>query len=118
MNLELDIKQREMNECEAKLIKKERELGQKKFEVEKTKEQLTTLKDQSESTNKPEISIKKGKRIVQTTFFKPIILKERADSENIEELIKKIEDIDINSMTPIDAMKKLIELKEKIRNIG
>jgi len=55
---------------------------------------------------------------VQTTFFKPIVLKERADNENIEELIRKIEDIDINSMTPIDAMKKLIELKEKTRNIS
>ena len=118
LNLDLDVKQREMNECEAELIKKERELGQKKFEVEKKKEQLTNLKDQSEITNKPEISIKKEKKIVQTTFFKPIVLKERADNENIEELIRKIEDIDINSMTPIDAMKKLIELKEKTRNIS
>jgi len=116
LNLDLDVKQREMNECEAELIKKERELGQKKIEVEKKKEQLTTLKDQSEISNKPEISIKK--KIVQTTFFKPIVLKERADNENIEELIRKIEDIDINSMTPIDAMKKLIELKEKTRNIS
>ncbi|GAG87199.1 unnamed protein product, partial [marine sediment metagenome] len=105
-------------ECEAELIKKERELGQKKFEVEKKKEQLTNLKDQSEITNKPEIRIKKEKKIVQTTFFKPIVLKERAVNENIEELIRKIEDIDINSMTPIDAMKKLIELKEKTRNIS
>ncbi len=118
LNLDLDVKQREMNECEAELIKKERELGQKKFEVEKKKEQLTNLKDQSEITNKPEISIKKEKKFVQTSFFKPIVLKERADNENIEELIRKIEDIDINSMTPIDAMKKLIELKEKTRNIS
>ncbi len=118
LNLDLDVKQREMNECEAELIKKERELGQKKFEVEKTKEQLTTLKDKSEITNKQEISLKKEKKIVQTTFFKPIVLKERADNENFEALIRKIEDIDINSMTPIDAMKKLIELKEKTRNIS
>ena len=118
LNLDLDVKQREMNKCEAELIKKERELGKKKFEVEKKKEKLTNLKDQSEITNKPEISIKKEKKIVQTTFFKPIVLKERADNENIEELIRKIEDIDINSMTPIDAMKKLIELKEKTQNIS
>ncbi len=118
LNLDLDVKQRDLNNCEAELIKKERELGQKKFEVEKKKKQLTNLKDQSEITNKQEISIKKGKKIVQTTFFKPIVLKERADNENIEELIRKIEDIDINSMTPIDAMKKLIELKEKMRNIS
>ena len=118
LNLDFDVKQRELNKCEAKLIKKERELGQKKFEVEKKKEQLTNLKYQSETTNKPEISIKKEKKIVQTTFFKPIVLKESADNENIEELIRKIEDIDINSMTPIDAMKKLIELKEKTRNIS
>ena len=118
LNLDFDVKQRELNKCEAKLIKKEKELGQKKFEVEKKKEQLTKLKYQSETTNKPEISIKKEKKIVQTTFFKPIVLKESADNENIEELIRKIEDIDINSMTPIDAMKKLIELKEKTRNIS
>ncbi len=118
LDLDLDVKQREMNECEAELIKKERELGQKKFEVEKTKEQLTTLKDKSEITNKQEISLKKEKKIVQTTFFKPIVLKERADNENFKALIRKIEDIDINSMTPIDAMKKLIELKEKTRNIS
>ncbi len=118
LNLDLDVKQRDLNECEAELIKKEKELGKKKFEVEKKKEQLTTLKDQSESTNKPEISIKKKKKIVQTTFFKPIVLKERADNENIEELIRKIEAIDINSMTPIEAMKKLIELKEKTRKIS
>jgi len=116
LNLDLDVKQREMNECEAELIKKERELGQKKFEVEKKKEQLTNLKDQSEITKKP--GIKKKKVAVQTSFFKPIVLKERVVNENIEELIKKIEDIDINSMTPIDAMKKLIELKEKMRNIS
>jgi len=118
LNLDLDVQQRELNKCEAELIKKERELGQKIFEVEKKKKQLTNLKDQSEITNKPEISIKKEKKFVQTSFFKPIVLKERADNENIEELIRKIEDIDINSMTPIDAMKKLIELKEKTRNIG
>ncbi len=118
LNLDLDVKQRDLNECEAELIKKEKELGKKKIEVEKKKEQLTTLKDQSESTNKPEISIKKKKKIVQTTFFKPIVLKERADNENIEELIRKIEAIDINSMTPIEAMKKLIELKEKTRKIS
>lgn len=118
LNLDLDVKQREMDECEAELIKKERELEKKNFEVEKKKEQLTNLKDQSEITNKPEIRIKKEKKIVQTTFFKPIVLKERAVNENIEELIRKIEDIDINSMTPIDAMKKLIELKEKTRNIN
>jgi len=116
LNLDLDVKQREMNECEAELIKKERELGQKRFEVEKKKEQLTALKDQSEITNKPEI--RKKKVAVQTSFFKPIVLKERAVNENIEEIIKKIEAIDINSMTPIDAMKKLIELKEKTQNIS
>jgi len=118
LNLNLDVKERELNECEAELIKKERDLEQKKSEVEKKKEQLTNLKDQSENTKKPEISIKKEKKIVQTTFFKPIVLKERGDNENIKELIRKIEAIDINSMTPIDAMKKLIELKEKTRNIS
>jgi len=115
LNLDLDAKQRELNDCKAELIKKERELGKKKFEVEKKKEQLTNLKNQSEITKKPEI--RKKKVAVQTSFFKPIVLKETAVNENIEELIKKIEDIDINSMTPIDAMKKLIELKEKTQNI-
>jgi len=118
LTLDLDVKQRDLIKCEAELIKKERELGLKIFEVEKKKEQLANHKDQSEITNKQEISFKKGKKIVQTTFFKPIVLKERAVNENIEELIRKIEDIDINSMTPIDAMKKLIELKEKTRNIS
>ncbi len=118
LNLDLGVKHQELNKCEAELIKKERELGQKKFEVEKKIEQLSNLEPQSEITIKPEIRIKKEKKSVQTSFFKPIVLKERVDNENIKELIRKIEDIDINSMTPIDAMKKLIELKEKIRNIG
>jgi DNA mismatch repair ATPase MutS len=116
LNLDLDVKQREMNECEAELIKKERELGQKKFEVEKKKEQLTNLKDQSDITKKPKTHINKEKKYMQTTFFKPSIKKVMALDKNAKELIDIIKEIEINSLTPIEAMKKLIFLKEKLSN--
>jgi DNA mismatch repair protein MutS len=35
-----------------------------------------------------------------------------------DEIITEIKSLDIESMTPLDAMKKLYELKEKIKKIG
>ena len=54
---------------------------------------------------------------MQTTFFKPTIVKETVNDEYFKELIDIINDIEINSLTPIEAMKRLILIKEKLSNI-
>jgi hypothetical protein len=50
----------------------------------------------------------KAKKYVQTTLFPPI----NANDDLLKNIIEEINKIDLNSMTPIDAMKKLIEIKE------
>lgn len=42
----------------------------------------------------------------------PIVKKEKVVDEDIKKPIDLIKEIDINSLTPIKAMKKMIELKE------
>ena len=55
---------------------------------------------------------------MQTTFFKPTIVKETVDDASFGELVEAISSIDINSLTPIEAMKKLIIIKKKLANIN
>jgi hypothetical protein len=60
------------------------------------------------NTDIAEENLSKKKKYVQTTLFAPISTPDNSFKKIIEEFKK----IDLNSMTPVEAMKKLIELKE------
>ena len=65
---------------------------------------------------KPVSKTANKKKLVQTSFFKPIITKEKVIDEEAKQLIELIKGIDFDSLTPVEAMKKLIEIKEKTEN--
>jgi len=111
VNSNLKMKQNELNKHEDELIQIKKELTQKSSEIERT------LIISSDVNKKPRSSTKKEKKSVQTTFFKPTIVKETVNDEYFKELIDIINDIEINSLTPIEAMKRLILIKEKLSNI-
>ncbi len=112
INLNLEVKRNELSKFEEELIKLKKALEEKSFEVEKT------LTSEASINKKPQLSGKKEKKYVQTTFFKPTIVKEAVDDAEFEELVEVINNIDINSLTPIEAMNKLIKIKEKLANIN
>ncbi|GAG89402.1 unnamed protein product, partial [marine sediment metagenome] len=56
-------------------------------------------------------------KYVQTTFFKPKIMKETLLDDEVKDLMKNIKDIELNSLTPVEAMKKLINMKEKLSKL-
>lgn len=117
LNAELKLKKEVLSKCEEDLSKKEKNLEKRDDLVEKLKEQIknleTRLKDSKISRAKPQ----KKKKLVQTSFFAPIIEKENIIDEDIKKLIDLIKEIDINSLTPLKAMKKMIELKEKLKDL-
>ena len=111
---------------ELELLKQELKL--KTEELEKCDEKLSLITSDLESKNserdqlkdiiqKKEIKPQKQKKLVQTSFFKPIVKKEIIGDEEMRELIKTIREINIESITPVEAMKKLIEFKEKLKKI-
>ncbi len=108
LNSELKGIKAELSKYDEDLRKKEKELDVKKVEV-------TELKEQLEKTQT--ITLKK-KKYVQTTFFKPVVKKETIMDKDLENLLDIIKEIDINSITPIDAMKKLSEIKEKLGELN
>jgi len=109
LNLELAVKYQELSNCEEEISKKEKELGKKSYEIEKLKSEVSSIRKKSKPVKK--------KSYVQTSLFKPIAVKEPPLDENLLNLVKVIKDIDLNSLTPVEAMKKLIEIKEKLHII-
>jgi len=109
LNFELETKHQELGICEEEISKREKEIGKKTYEIEKLKSEISNIRKES----KP----KKTKKYVQTSLFKPIDVKEKVLDEDLMRLVKLLTDIDINSLTPLDAMKKLIEVKEKLENL-
>ena len=77
--------------------------------------EVSQLKEKLEKTqNLPA----KKKRFVQTTFFKPVVKKQIVLDKEFEKLLDLIKEIDINSITPIEAMKKLSVIKEKLKELN
>jgi len=117
VNSNLEMKKKALNKYEDELHQIKKELSVRSFEVEKIKEALANFSAQSEVNYKSKLNNRKEKKYVQTTFFKPAIVKETVNEESFKELIEIINDIEINSLTPIEAMKRLILIKEKLSNI-
>ncbi len=117
VNSNVEMKKKELNKYEDDLYRIKKEISIRSSEVEKKKETLANFRTQSEVNKISNLNNRKEKKYVQTTFFKPTIVKETANEEYFKELIEIIDEIEINSLTPIEAMKKLILIKEKLSNI-
>ena len=105
LNSELEQKKQELYDYDDELSKKEKVLKEKNLEIKNINNIVHSKKSNSS----------KEKKYVQTSFFKPIVKKEKIVDEKVRALIDLIKEMDINSITPVDAMKKLIELKEKLK---
>ncbi|MFX1267078.1 MAG: DNA mismatch repair protein MutS, partial [Promethearchaeota archaeon] len=96
LNFELETKHQELGICEEEISKKEKELGKKTYEIEKLKSEISSIKKESKS--------KKAKKYVQTSLFKPININKNLLDEEVIKIVKLLKDIDINSLTPLEAM--------------
>ncbi|MHA1661168.1 MAG: DNA mismatch repair protein MutS [Promethearchaeota archaeon] len=115
LNAQLKLKKEVLSKCEEDLSKKEKNLEKRDDLVEKLKKQIRNLETQLKDNKMSRVKPQKKKKLVQTSFFAPIIEKENITDEEIKKLIDLIREIDINSLTPLKAMKKMIELKEKLK---
>ncbi|TFG23266.1 MAG: DNA mismatch repair protein MutS [Promethearchaeota archaeon] len=105
LNSELEQKKQKLYDYDDELSNKEKVLKDKTLEIKNVNTIVHSKKTKSS----------KQKKYVQTSFFKPIVKKEKIVDEKVKDLIDLIKEMDINSITPVDAMKKLIELKEKLK---
>ena len=112
---ELEKMNSELKSIKDKLSKWDDELSQKEKELDVKSVEVTQLKEKLEKTqNLPA----KKKKFVQTTFFKPVVKKQIVLDKEFEKLLDLIKEIDINSITPIEAMKKLSVIKEKLKELN
>ncbi|MBY8981771.1 MAG: DNA mismatch repair protein MutS [Candidatus Lokiarchaeota archaeon] len=116
LNNEIEIKNKELQNLNEKIEEKQRDLDIILAKIEELNTQLRDLEKKKSIKEKSNLQSKK-KKTVQTSFFKPIVKTEDIIDENLNKYLKLINEIDINDLTPVDAMKKLIELKEKMKHI-
>jgi DNA mismatch repair protein MutS len=117
LNEEIELKTEKLTECDERLNQKEADLNKLKLELEETKAKMELLKDKKHVDKKPEISTSTKKELIQTTFFKPVVRKEKVLDESFKQLLDFLNVIDPNTITPLEAMKKLIELKELLNDL-
>ncbi len=113
INLKLSSRKQKFQEYNEKLEGKKKEVEKRSAHIHELEKKIAELKRKRELTQ-PEQKDNKKKKTVQTTFFKPVVQKEKVYKDEIKEIIKTIKKIDINSITPVEAMKFLIEFKENL----
>lgn len=111
LNVSLDEIRQELSRCEQEIEVKKDEIKDKNFKIKELE-----AKGQSESKPTVKKVDSKKKKSVQTSFFKPIVKTEKIMEEEVKKIVELIKEIDIDSLTPIDAMKKLIKIKEEIED--
>ena len=92
-------------------------LEQKKELIEKTVDvrQLSLFGENLEFEDDFEEIEKDFENIENNQFYEEKLLKIEKEKESLQEIVNKIEDYDINNITPMDAMKFLFELKENMK---
>jgi len=115
LNLDLELKQNKISECEDELILINQKLEKTESEVQNIISSGVNSAIQLDTSQNNDV--KKEKKYVQTTFFKPEIMRETLPDDEVKELIKILKNINLNSLTPVEAMKKLINLKEKLSKL-
>lgn len=115
INETLSSKEQKIGNCNEQLSEKQKELERRKVQIKELEGKIEELKRKRELIV-PEKKKDSKKKTVQTTFFKPVVKKKKITDEKAERIIELIQDLDINSLTPVDAMKKLIEIKDKLED--
>jgi len=117
----INEKKKILERINLELVQKKEKLSEYDHLIGQKEKQLQKLgKDDEISAKSPKKHRKdayKVKKTVQTSFFKPIVKSEKILDENIQSLVDSLKKIDINSLTPIEAMKKLIELDEQLKKL-
>ena len=92
-------------------------LEQKKELIEKTVDvrQLSLFGENLEFEDDFEGTEKDSENIENNQFYEAKLLQIEKEKESLQEIVNKIEDYDINNITPMDAMKFLFELKENMK---
>ena len=92
-------------------------LEQKKELIERTVDvhQLSLFGENLEFEDDFEEIEKDSENIENNQFYEEKLLKIEKEKESLQEIVNKIEDYDINNITPMDAMKFLFELKENMK---
>ena len=92
-------------------------LEQKKDLIEKTVDvrQLSLFGENLEFEDDFEETEKDSENIENNQFYEEKLLQIEKEKESLQEIVNKIEDYDINNITPMDAMKFLFELKENMK---
>ena len=92
-------------------------LEQKKELIEKTVDvrQLSLFGENLEFEDDFEETEKDSENIENNQFYEAKLLQIEKEKESLQEIVNKIEDYDINNITPMDAMKFLFELKENMK---
>jgi len=112
----IEKKKEQLNALTSEITAKREEYSEVEENLDEKKKELASIKTKIPE-QKPTIpKSSKAKKMVQTSFFKPVVKKEKVIDEEAQALIEMIKDIDIDTLTPVEAMKKLIELKEKTEN--
>ncbi|MBY9015566.1 MAG: DNA mismatch repair protein MutS, partial [Candidatus Lokiarchaeota archaeon] len=111
----LNLKQNELSRCEDELIRINKELVKKIGELKNSPGNRENSANQLDTRQCDEV--KKEKKYVQTTFFKPKIMTETLLDDEVKELLKIVNDIELDSLTPVEAMKKLIIFKENLSKL-
>lgn len=92
-------------------------LEQKKELIEKTVDvrQLSLFGENLEFEDDFEEIEKDSENIENNQFYEEKLLQIEKEKESLQEIVNKIEDYDINNITPMDAMKFLFELKKNMK---
>lgn len=116
INEQLQLKEEELKKCIITLEEKQKKISKTQNQIQKLQDTIEQVKAQKKSIVSSKSPPKKKKGTVQTTFFKPIVTTEKVIEESADKLVKKIRKLEINSLTPVEAMKVLMELKEQIED--
>jgi len=115
LNLDLELKQNKISKYEDELILITKKLVKTESELSNIPSNGANSAIQLDNIQRNDVN--KEKKYVQTTFFKPKIMRETLPDDEIKELIKIVKEIDLDTLTPVEAMKKLIYLKEKLSKL-
>ncbi len=109
LNLKIRAIKESLNDYNEKLGVRKKELAKKKIEFEDLEAKVKVSRIKS-SQNKNKIA----KKYIQTSLFKPSSINNQISTEQVKELIGRLESIEIDSISQIEIKEQIVELKKKI----
>ncbi|MHA1804894.1 MAG: DNA mismatch repair protein MutS [Promethearchaeota archaeon] len=111
----LEALNEKLNAIKKQISKHEEELERKNALIKEKENKIRELELKSEElVQKLSKKPSSKKKFVQTSFFKPIIKSEVKLDANIKQVVEILKNLDIENLTPVEAMKAVIKLKEKL----